>query len=271
MNKKFIGTFALLFVLAGLGGASHVNAQTQPNDPAFGQPNEGMMRQTFRQGGMGRSMMKPTAFGTVTAINGNSITITSQMGPKSATSTTYTIDATNAKVNKNRTSSTVSAITVGDKIMVMGTTNGTNITATVINDGIMLGKRGDVKDRFENTTANMPAGNGQPVIGGKVASINGNSISITNAGGTTYTIDVTNSTIHKDGSATSTVSNITVGDSIIAQGTINGTTVTASTVIDHGTAPVDNGQTNQAPENQNQGRPGLFGKVGGFFKHLFGF
>ena len=84
--------------------------------------------------------------------------------------------------------------------MVQGTVSGTTVTATKINDGLMLNKQsGD-----NNNGPTSPDGNGQPSIGGTVTAVNGNIVTITNPGNTSYTIDVTNAKITKAG-ATSTV------------------------------------------------------------------
>ena len=366
-QKKYTGALALLIILASVGTAAHVNAQTTPTvslqqrlSTDFG----GMFHGGASAGTTAHAgMMQPAAFGTVTAVNGNTITLTSQANAQNSAATTYTIDATNAKVSKNRASSSVSAIAVGDKVMVMGTTSGTNIVATSINDGVMMGMGGQggihangvggtvsaisgntitlTAKQFQRPTAaatsnasspttvtytvdatnatvqksgatssvssiavgdtlmvqgtvsgtnvtatkindgvmprnmgtgmqNLPTGNGQPIVGGTVSAVSGTSISITNTGGATYTIDATNAKVTKDGVSSATISNVSVGDSIIVQGTVNGSAVTGTTIMDHGSAPAAGTATNGQPAAQaNHG--GILGTIGGFFKHLFGF
>ena len=203
-------------------------------------------------GGPGPAMI-PGVFGTVSTISGDTLTVTSKgrFGPGMATSTTpatpivYTVDATNATVMKNGTSSTLSAIATGDTVMVQGTISGTNVTATKINDGVVPGAmmgRGGMRGGFgKNGTSTMWSasttagfqGNGEPVIGGAVAGISGTTLTVTNASNVTYTIDAASSTIIKNGTSTA-FSNIAVGDNVIVQGTVNGTSVTASSVIDQG-------------------------------------
>jgi len=73
-------------------------------------------------GGMG-------AMGTVSAVSGNTITLTGKNG------TTYTVDATGATVSKLSTVS-VADIQVGDTIGVDGTVSGTSVTAKHIMDGM---------------------------------------------------------------------------------------------------------------------------------------
>ena len=86
-------------------------------------------------GGMGRfGMGGARGFGgqggTVTAINGNTITLTGKNG------TTYTVDASSASIKKVSTIN-VSGIAVGDTLMVNGTTSGTSISAKSIIDGML--------------------------------------------------------------------------------------------------------------------------------------
>lgn len=200
----------------------------------------------------------PGINGTVTAVNGNTITVTQKTGPNATTTTTYTVDATNAKVLKNGTSSTVSNIAVGDMVMVQGTVNGTNVTATMIRDGIGRGQG------WQQQTAAIVQGNGQPVIAGSVTAINGNTLTVTNKSNVTYTVDASSAKIAKGGASVSLAS-VATGDSVIVQGTVNGTSVTASSVIDQGAAPSTGGG------NTPQPHVGFFGMIGNFFAHLFGF
>lgn len=224
------------------------------------------------------SMHKRGVLGTVTVISGNTVTITSkqfaphQKGtpptatPAAPTIVTYTIDATSATVKKTGAASSVSNIAVGDMIIVEGTVNGTTITATTIEDG--FGKGMGMKGEKDSAPlANLPTGNGQPIIGGSVTAITGNTITVTNTAGATYTVDATNAKFIKPEIASATIANISVGDSVIVQGAVNGTAVTAASVIDKGAKPAKsaNGSTAQVPAK------GFFGGIGGFFAHLFGF
>ena len=79
---------------------------------------------------------------------------------------------------------------------------------------------------------------GKPVVFGTVSSISGNTIVVSGRQGpastsvtTTFTIDATNATIRKD-NATSTLSGIAVGDTVVVQGTLNGTNVIATNIRD---------------------------------------
>ena len=354
MNKKnYIGIFALV-ILASAGAVTHANAQVANSAmPSFG----GGMFQFHKGGEMpGHTGMRPAAFGTVTAVNGATLTV-SATNPKDSTVTTYTVDATNAKVTKDRAAGTLASILVGDKVAVVGTVSGTSITATAVNDGVMMGgmgmprgngvsgtvsavsgstitltakqfQRGStantastitytvdatnaavtksgaasslsaiaIGDRLMvqgtvsgtavtatkindgmgegkggiNSMPNFPTGNGQPVVGGTISAISGTTITITNSSGTAYTADASSAKFSKDGTASATISSLAVGDSVIIQGTVNGSSITAASVIDNGAAPA--GANGQAPGSKPAPKhPGFFGQIGGFFKHLFGF
>lgn len=217
--------------------------------------------------------MPPGIVGTVAAINGTTITVNGNVKPNmaSTSATAYTVDASSAKVFKNGTTSAVSSIATGDIVMVRGTVTGTNITATVITDGMNRtngkgeGPEGVGKGLDKKPSSTPPIqGNGQPVIAGNIASISGTTLTVTNASNITYTIDASSAKIVKGGTTT-TVSGIAVGDAVIVQGAVNGTAITASSVIDQGVA-------NHASATANVGlHLGFFGSIGNFFKHLFGF
>jgi len=84
---------------------------------------------------------KPAVRGKVTAISGTTLTVAN------ASSTVFTVDASNATVMKivagaKAAASTVSAIQTGDTVSVMGTLSGTSVTATSIRDGVMTAGKG---------------------------------------------------------------------------------------------------------------------------------
>jgi hypothetical protein len=172
-------------------------------------------------------------------------------------------------------------------VMVQGTVSGTNVTATVIRDGMMgmmgrpgmsttspqgrFGYNGKNFGRPTSTPSASPIqGNGEPVVAGSITVINGSTLTVTNASNVTYTIDASNATIVKSG-ITSTIANIAVGDNIIAQGTVNGTSVTATSIIDQGNGNRGNAPTGTPPIAPHGGLPNFFGAIGNFFKHIFGF
>jgi len=209
-------------------------------------------------------------FGTVTAINGNILTVTAGNKVKDfdsddATTTanvqSYSVTATNAKVTKNGSAVALSAVNIGDTIFAQGSVNGTTVTATAIQDGIM--GHGIVK----KLPVPKIQGNGEPVIGGTVTAINGSTLTVTNKSNVTYTIAATSAVVLKS-NATSTLSNVSVGDAVLVQGVVNGNTVTASSIID--SAPKAN-TNNNSQGDAHKSIEGFFGGLGIFFRGIFGF
>ncbi len=70
--------------------------------------------------------------GAVTAIDGTTITMQEEADEGGAI---YTVNAGNATITNNGAAADLSALKVGDKIFVQGTTSGTNVTATSISLG----------------------------------------------------------------------------------------------------------------------------------------
>lgn len=202
-----------------------------------------------------RPLPRPDLVGTVESISGSTLTIAARNWRATAT-TTYTVNAANATVTKDGAASTLSAIAVGDRVMAKGTLSGTTLTATTIRDGLPA-KPG------ERPQAPTFTGNGKPVVGGSVTAISGTTLTVTAKDGTAYAVDAANAAILKAG-ATTTLASIAQGDTVIVQGTINGSAVTATTVIDQANA---NAQTAPAEAPHR----GFFSSIGGFFAHLFGF
>lgn len=246
-----------------------VLAQTSPAG-RNGFPGGGEVR--FGGGMHNASGTIPGVFGSVTAVNGTTLTVTSKarINATSTPATVYTVDASGAQVLKNGTSSSVSSIATGDMVMVQGTVSGTNVAATVIRDGMggMMGKRGFGPGGRPTGTMQMPPspiqGNGEPVVGGSITAINGSTLTVTNKSNVTYTIDASSATIIKNGTSTA-ITNMATGDNVVVQGTVNGTSVTASSVIDQGSSTTAAGAPSSKPSF------GFFGMIGSFFKHLFGF
>lgn len=254
--------------------------------PVFAQGPSTMMK-GGNEGGM-RADMVPGVSGTVSAVNGTTLTVTSRsmrgewangtstkarMG--TATTTVYTVNASAATVYKNGATSTISGIATGDTVMVEGTVVGTNVTATIIRDGMAAGK-GSGKDSGRDASSTFPTstsliqGNGEPVIGGNITAISGTALTVTNASNITYSVDASKATIVKGG-ATSTIANLAVGDSVVVQGTVNNTSVTAASVIDQGAKDKNSSSTESDKPASHGGFGGFFGAIGGFFSHLFGF
>jgi hypothetical protein len=218
--------------------------------------------------------VRPAAVGVVTAVSGNTISINSRQGFASTSATVaLTVDATNATVVKNNATSSVSSIATGDMIVVQGTLSGTNVAATSIRDGMARGPAGG-QNGHEGKRGNIGVGeassspfigNGQPVVAGTVASVSGSVVTISTKSNVTYTVDTTNAKI-LNGQQTVAVSSINVGDTVLVQGSINGTSVAATSVVDQ------NHPAGATVGDGAKGAPhGFLGGIGQFFMHIFGF
>jgi hypothetical protein len=280
MNKKY--TSITIGALTSLAIAVPAFAQT-PTANTFQRGAQDNGQQNTTRGSMmeGRGikgnpmMVRPTISGTVTVINGNTITVSGHQGMASSSTqqTLFTVDASKAKVLKNNATSTITSIAIGDTLIVEGTLTNTNVVATVIRDGAMMG-RGRENNEQRNSPTNTQSGmvqlegNGQPVIAGTISVVNGTTLTVTTKSNVVYTIDASTSKIVVK-NATSTLSSVAVGDMVIVQGAVNGTTVQASTLIDNGVAKTE---TNQPVKtNQKQNTQGFFSGIGGFFSRIFGF
>jgi hypothetical protein len=264
-NKKYFYSFMTLAMFLTLAVAVPALADNnQSNNGVGGGVGGGMM---FNRGN-NRGMMKRGIYGTVASVSGNTITVTSKLGSSTnAVTTTYTIDATNAKIIKNNVAGTISSILVGDTVVVQGTITSTNVVATSIRDGVLnKGTRGDLNGN-QTPPVSPITGNGQPIVAGTVATISGSTLTITNKSNVTYTVDATNAKIVK-GPNTITVSGVAVGDMVIVQGAVNGNAVVATSVIDQ-TKPASTVTNTEGNNGQSHG--GFFAGIGSFFAHLFGF
>ena len=208
-NKKLI---LPLFAVALLGGAvtagvvSLASAQTTTATTTTSSTNDHM----------GRGVA-----GTITAVNGSTITLTGKDG------TTYTVDATKATISKTSTID-VTGLSVGDTLMVGGTVSGSSVTADHIMDGAMpTGMGGKGPGAMD--------GKGHGVMG-TVTTVNGSTLTVTEKNGTVYTVDAANAKVMKgtEGSkpAASTLSSVAVGDTVGVRGTVTGTSVTATDIMD---------------------------------------
>jgi len=255
-NKKYVYGFMTLALFATIATAT----------PALAADTTTVAPAKLGQGMHGnRANMKPAVFGTVSAVSGNTITVAGKQGfGTNAVSTTFTVDTTNAKITKNNVAGTISSIVVGDTVMAQGTLTGTNLVATTIRDG-QMGK-GILGNTNKTPFVSPITGNGQPIVAGTISSISGSTMTITNKSNVSYTVDTTNAKIVQ-GSNTISISNIAVGDTVVIQGTVNGNSVVASSVIDQAkSVNTTNSGTTTQPEHK-----GFFGMIGSFFGKIFGF
>jgi hypothetical protein len=162
--------------------------------------------------------VKPAVTGTVSAINGDTLTITSKNG------TTYSIDATNATIQKgfgkSATTIAVSSIAVNDTVAVRGTVSGDDVTATSVVDGVRPHKTGaNASGTASSTAMHQRLANASF---GTVASVNGSSFTLshkTKTGTSTVTITTTSSTTFKKNGQADTATDLTVGQRVVAMGT----------------------------------------------------
>jgi hypothetical protein len=216
ISKKVAVIFGIVGLAGGVAGTVAMQTHAAGTTSTTATTTSG-----FRHG------TPPAATGNVTAVSGNTITVTDKR-----TGTSYTVDATNTTIQKftppasgtNPTTKptpatiNVSGILVGDNVTVQGTVSGTNIAATKITDGMMMGRGG-----FKG-----PAGSRGAT--GTVSAVNGNTITLTGKNGTTYTIDSSSAKVKKV--SDSSVSNIAVGDQLTVSGSTSGTTITAANIVD---------------------------------------
>ena len=217
ISKKVAVIFSVVGLAAGTAGT--IALQTHAAGTGTTAAATTAQHMGFKRGAA------PAAMGSVTAVSGNTITVTDK---KSGTS--YTVNASGATIQKFTAPAagakpaapatiSVSNIAVGDNVTVIGTVSGTTITATKIMDGsMMMGGFGGFK------------GQGMRGQGGTVTAINGNTITLTGKNGTTYTIDASSASIKKV--STINVSGIAVGDTLMVNGTTSGSSITAKSIID---------------------------------------
>lgn len=209
MNKKYTSLVLALVLL----GTTATAIPALADDNSSSTPNQNWASSTRMMGrpeGV-RLSIKPTLIGNVSAINGTSITLNARMGiglgylvrnPKAPSNQNnpvfFTIDATNATVIKNMSTSSVSNIAVGDTLLVEGTASGTSMVATLIRDGIMHPGEKNMRDNSKK---------------------------------------------------------------------MMGSTTATSTMFRH----QDNEGSTTINHENNPPRPGFFSRIGGFFRHFFGF
>lgn len=201
----------------------------------------------------GLKLGAPVLVGKVTAVSSSTITVSGNARPGNASST-FTVDASSATVVKGGATSTVGSIAVGDVITVRGTLSGSNVTAKLIHDGV---RRGDDRDDDKDDKPNKPklVGSGEPVIAGKVTAVSSTTLTVMTNASTTFSVDASHATIKTKGNASSTISAIAVGDQVVIQGSVNGSAVLATTIVDQG---------------DGEGKKGFFWKFRHFFRNLFG-
>lgn len=105
------------------------------------------------------------------------------------------------------------------------------IAALMLAGGAIAGYTGLVAaDSSNNAMANERSERG-PHVGGEITAISGTTLTVSDKrSGTSYTVETSGATVMKDG-ASAELSNFTVGDHVMAVGTMSGTTLTATKVF----------------------------------------
>lgn len=219
----------------------------------------------------------PSVVGKVTGIDGSTITVSGQIqgtkrrGMMSATSsasqTSFMVDASVAKIVKANATSTLSGISIGDQVMVFGQISGSSIKASLIRDAMIANPRRPGFSAEDRSQGMM--GNGQPVVAGKVSFVNGGTFTLVTAASTTYSVDATNA-VFKQGMSTTTIASLSVGDYVVVQGTVNGSSVVATSIMEPARMMESRDEEQQQQQQQPRER-GFFSGIGGFFRGIFGF
>lgn len=137
LTMKMTKTAAMLLTAAGLlgGVAGTVAFQTKAQTTTAAAATSTAQTATAANG---TAQTRPHGHaplggdGNITAINGNTITMQEEADEGGAL---YTVDASNATVTNNGATSTLSALKIGDKIFVQGTTSGNNVVASSVSLG----------------------------------------------------------------------------------------------------------------------------------------
>lgn len=191
----------------GLASAQSSDTTTNTN------PVAGMLQKMRSQA--------PHVGGTISAINGTVITVTGN----ERHSGTFTVETSGATFTKAGASASLSSFAVGDYVRTEGTVNGTNVTATTVTDAPGMGKG------MGKGGHGMGGRHGKgPGVMGQVSAISGSTITVTGMDGKSYTVEAGSAKIQRF--VTGALSDIAVGDRIGVQGTVSGTTVTATNIMD---------------------------------------
>lgn len=252
MHKPFIATSLVVASVVGIGltgalvggdtagfaaGSGHKHAAAKTGRPhAAGKATR---RHAAGQSGT------PHADGQITAVNGNTITVKPDADPAGSTeyknvTTIVLSSSTQYRTGNGSTTTTKPTISVGQYIVAEGTvsSDGKTLTATLVSVGNGGPGHGG------------PGRASGPHADGTVTAVNGDAISVQadadRAGSNEYTavttINLTGTTTYdtdRGNTATTTKPTITVGEYIVAEGTLSadGKTLTATHVSLHAGGP----------------------------------
>ncbi len=192
--------------------------------------------------------------GTVTAISGSTIAVKSNRN-----NTTYNVVTANAKIYKGPTVKALADIKVGDFIIAEGSIEGDKFMATRILD-----------TQFNmNYPENGNWENFKPGIMGTISAVSGTTLTVTAKDGTVYTVATADAKFQKEKGSTIGINDLKVGDTVLIQGTVNGTNVTAKNVFDAQITMNKIENKMDKMENNNGNHNGFFVRFGNFFRNIF--
>jgi preprotein translocase subunit YajC len=142
--------------------------------------------------------------GTVTATSNDSITV------KGSDGKTYTVDISDADIRGG-------SIETNDRVYVQGATNGLNIVATLV----INGKTADATPSDEDK---------RMAIAGTVTAKSGTTLTVLSRNGTTYKVAAANATIWARQDKEASIDDIDVGDAVVVQGSVSGSSATATKI-----------------------------------------
>lgn len=188
---KFSKTIAIVTLAVTLALPLAVFAQDGGNGNAGGSFTGKMHSEGKR---MGANISGNMVNGTVSSISGNIITLTS-----TASSTPFTVDATNAKLlRKFGASMAITDIQIGDTLQVRGTVSGSSVTATTIRDMSLQARNG--------------------TFSGTIAAINGTSFTLQSKERGSQTINTTSTTVFKKNDQPALFTDLVVGQNVKVSG-----------------------------------------------------
>jgi hypothetical protein len=159
--------------------------------------------------------------GVVTAVTGTTLTVQDRAG----NSTAFTIDSSTA-VTRERAAATLADLAVGENVRIVPSAPGSTTASSV-----------------EIELAN---------IAGKVVSVSGDTVTVSNRDGNNSTVVVTGSTTYSKNGASATLADVAVGSFIFAEGTLDSTLTT----LHAGTVGIGQAKFGGAPDGLAQPGPG---------------
>ena len=230
-NRVLAGVGAVAIAGAAIFGvnlASHSSATASgPGGFAGGPGGAGFA------GGPGRGTR-----GTIASIDGSTLTVKTATGTaKVTTSSATAVSASSA--------GSLSSVSAGDHLLVIGSTSGSTVTATSIidrgsaatstaNAGAPGGGGGGAPSGAPTGTGGagfLGGSGGGPPVSGTVTQVNAGHITMTGTDGTTYTVVATSATpitIEKP----ATLAGLATGEQVSVMGQTTGTTIAADRIIE---------------------------------------